>query len=160
MNPDIALPVGEHEIELTVDDGIELSEPDYCTATVIGPVRAKLLCMPQVLNCNSRGQIIAMLSMPSGVRRSDIDSEAPIVFCPGDVQARYFRILQAHSQGSTRTYIITWFDKRDCMNNLCAGFNNIDIAGQFTSGRYFYGSSRLYINGRQHWLRRFILYSR
>jgi hypothetical protein len=154
MNPEIALPVGEHQIELIVDDGIELSEPDYCTATVIGPARAKLLCMPQVLNSNSRGWLIAMLSMPSGVRRSDIDSDAPLVFCPGEVQARYFRIFQAHSRKRTQTYIMAWFDKSDCMDNLWVGFNNIDIASRFTSGRYFYGSSRLYVNG--HWQRRWM----
>jgi predicted outer membrane repeat protein len=156
MNPETALPVGEHQIELIVDDGIELSGPDYFTATVIGPARAKLLCMPQVINGNGRGQILAMLSMPKGVRRIDIDSDAPLVFCPGEVQARYFRIFQAHSRGRTQTYIMAWFDKSDCMENLCAGFNNIDIAGRFTSGRYFYGSSRIYVNSHRHRQRRFI----
>jgi hypothetical protein len=163
MNPDIALgphfainpkmgilPVGGHQNELVVDDGIELSEPDYCTATVIGPARAKLHCIPQVLKDNSRGWIIAMLSMPEGVRRCDIDGDVPLVFFPGEVQARNFRIYQAHSWGRTQTYIIAWLDKSDCMDNLCTGFNNVDIAGRFTSGRYFYGGSRLYVNGHQH----------
>jgi hypothetical protein len=151
MNPDIALLAREHQVELIVDDGIELSGPDHCTATVIGPARAKLLCMPQFLNNNSSGYIIAMLSMPGGVRRSDIDpDQSGLVFCPGEVQARYFRIFQAHCPTSTRTYILAWFDKSDCIENLCAGFNNVDIAGRFTSGRYFYGSSRLYVNTYGH----------
>lgn len=149
--------MGEHQIELIVDDGVELSGPDYCTTTVIGPVRANLLCMPQVLSENGRGWIIVMLSMPAGVRRSDIDGDEPLVFCPGEVQARHFRIFQAHSRGSTKIYITAWFDKSDCMDNLCAGFNNIDIAGRFTSGRYFYGSSRLYVNGHRHSLWRLML---
>ncbi len=150
MNPEIALPVGEHQIELIVDDGIELSQPDYCTANVIGPARAKLFCMPQVLNSNSRGWILAMLSMPAGVRRCDINGNVPLVFCPGEVQSRYFSIFQAHRWGRKQTYIMAWFDKRDCMEHLCAGFNNIEIAGQFTSGRYFYGSNRLYVVSRRH----------
>lgn len=168
MNPDIALephfaknrkigtlPVGEHQIELIVDDELELSGPDYYTATIISPVRAKLLCMPQVIN-NNRGWITVMLCMPAGVRRCDIDEDAPLVFCPGETEARYFRIYQSHSWRDTRIYIIAWFDKSDCMEDLYRGFNDVDIAGRFRSGRHFHGSNRLYVNGYRYRRWRFI----
>ena len=36
------MPVGEHIIELVVDDGMDESEPDYCTITVMTPMELLL----------------------------------------------------------------------------------------------------------------------
>jgi len=149
MNPYITLPVWEHQIEPIVDDGIDLSGPDYCTATVISAVKAKLFLAPQVLNEQGRdGQIIAMLSMPEGVRRSDIDHSEPLVFYPSEVQSRYSCVFELYDRSGKQVYVMGAFDKSDCLDNLSVGFNDVQIAGRFKSGRYFYGGGRLYVAGQ------------
>ncbi len=157
MNPDIAPAIGGHQNELISENGIWPSEPGYFASKVFGPVQAKSICMPRILNDQGRGpgygvlrrdeQIRVVLSMPSGVRRCDIDSDAPLVFYPGEVQGRYSGIYQVSECGQKQTYVAASFDKDDCLNNLCVGFNDVEIAGRFTSGRYFYGSSRVYVTG-------------
>jgi len=42
VSPTIELPVGEHTIELVVNDGINDSEPNHTTVTVIPPVEASM----------------------------------------------------------------------------------------------------------------------
>ena len=144
--PQITLPVGEHQIELIIDDGIDLSEPNYCAVNVIGPLRANLFLSPQVLNPHSSGGwIMAMLAMPDGIRRRDINCNEPLVFYPGEIQSRWEWVFQTHDPGHRRTYIMAFFDKSACRDNLGIGFNDVQIAGQLVSGRCFYGDGRLYL---------------
>jgi hypothetical protein len=149
MNPGITRTARGHQTGRIFNDGIDLSQLGYRPANIVGPVKTELMCIPSVLNDSSRGRIAVMLSMPAGVRRCDIDIDAPLVFYPGEVQARYFGIHQVHAGGRKQIYVAASFDKSDCIENLRAGFNNIDIAGQFVSGRYFYGRSQLYVVGHR-----------
>jgi hypothetical protein len=148
MNPGITRTVREHQTGPVFDGGIDPSQPDCRPVNLIGPVRTELVCIPGVLNDNT-GRIPVVLSMPAGARRCDIDIDAPPVFYPGEVQGRYSGIYQIHAEERKQLYVAASFDKNDCMEILCAGFNNIDIAGRFTSGRYFYGRGRLYAVGHR-----------
>ncbi len=149
MNPGITQSVREHQTGPVFDEGIDPSQPDCRPANLIGPVRTELVRIPGVLN-DSTGRIPVMLLMPAGARRCDIDIDAPPVFYPGEVQGRYSGIYQIHTGGQKQICVAASFDKNNCLENLRAGFNDVEIAGQFTSGRYFYGSSRLYVVGHRY----------
>jgi parallel beta-helix repeat protein/predicted outer membrane repeat protein len=150
----ISLPVGTHLIELIVDDGIDLSEPNYCTVNVIGARQVKLSLTPRVLNHYSRGWIIALLSMPEGISKSDINPDDPLVFYPGGIKSTRQFVYETRSRygrGRRRqTYIMASFDKKDCINHLSDWSNGVQITGQLASGQYFYGSGRLYVVGHKY----------
>jgi hypothetical protein len=60
VSPTIQLPVGEHQIELIVDDGIDESLPDYCIINVISP-------MDMLLDLSD---YIDQLNLPAGTANS------------------------------------------------------------------------------------------
>ncbi|GAI06422.1 unnamed protein product, partial [marine sediment metagenome] len=72
VSPTISLPVGEHTIELVVDDDIDLSEPNHCTVTVIAPLQARFFCIPRTLNRKAwyPKSVLALISMPPGIRKA------------------------------------------------------------------------------------------
>jgi hypothetical protein len=137
MNPYITLPAGKHFPKI--------SEPVYCVLGVAAPVKTKLIFTPTAIKANEQGWITACLSLPAGVRRFDIDEDSPLVLYPGQIEACNFKVLQTNGQDQSSIYIIAWFDKRECLESLCGGHNEIEIAGRFKSGRYFFGQSQLII---------------
>lgn len=149
--PQITLPLGEHQIELIVDDGIELSGADYCTVNVIGALKANMFLSPHVLdNCSKWGWILVMFSMPNGIRSADIDCSEPLVFYPGEIQSRYQWVFERSDRRHRRTYIMALFDKKTCRDNLSVGSNSIQIVGRLVSGQCFYGNGRLYLMDCKH----------
>jgi hypothetical protein len=143
MHRDIALPVCEHQTESVIDQ----SQVSQYPLDTTEPVKTELLPAPTILNSSS-GPILITLSMPAAVRPCDIDSTARLFFYPGKVRARRCAILRMQSGGHNQVYITASFDKSECLDNLCVGFNDVEIAGRFTSGRYFYAMSRLYVAGQ------------
>ena len=90
----IELPVGEHIIELIVGDGIDESEPDYCTITVIGPIRGKLMITPCVLETKSHDRwILATLYLPP-VADEQVNTEEPLRLYPGGIEAEASTLFQ------------------------------------------------------------------
>jgi uncharacterized membrane protein len=153
VSPTIQLPVGEHEITLVVDDGIDESEPSYCTITVEGPLHAKLLCRPWFLNTQSRGgNIIAFVYMPAEILPEDIDANEPLIFMPGGVESTRQFVFQWRRHGQPCTWIIASFDKGDCMVHLLPRMNDIKVIGSLNSGQCYYGNSRIYVfTPRRFW---------
>jgi hypothetical protein len=148
VSPTIQLPVGEYEIELIVDDGMELSGPNYCTITIIEPLRTKMLCIPRFLNTQSRrGNVMTFVYMPDGVEPNDIDSDEPLLLvCDSNAveQKRQF-VRQWNMHGRSRTWILAWFDKGDCIDILSPGYNRIKVEGRLNSGRCYYANSSIYV---------------
>ncbi|MFA5423612.1 MAG: hypothetical protein WC374_07100 [Phycisphaerae bacterium] len=123
----------------------KISEPVYCALGVAAPVKTKLIITPTAIKANEQGWITACLSLPAGVRRYDIDQDWPLVLYPGQIEACNFKVLQTNGQDNRGAYIIAWFDKSECLESLCSGHNEIEIAGRFKSSRYFFGQSQLII---------------
>lgn len=152
VNPAIQLPVGQHEIELVVDDGVDYSEPNYCTVSVIEPIRAKLFCVPKFLNPKSRGRyIITFMALPGDITPADINDSEKLMFIPGEVEAKRQFIWQSNRHHTQSTYIMAFFDRADCMENMSPGTNEISVAGKFNSGQTFYGTCKMYL--REHFRR-------
>jgi probable HAF family extracellular repeat protein len=148
VSPTIQLPVGEYEIELVVDDGIDLSEPNYCTITVVEPLHAKMLCIPSFINTQSRGGIItAFVYMPDGITPEDINDNEPLEFiCDSNaVESTRQFVFEWNMHGRSRTWVIASFDKGDCLDILSPGYNRIKVAGRLNSGRCYYGNCCIYV---------------
>jgi hypothetical protein len=148
VSPTIQLPAGEYEIELVVYDGIDESEPNYCTVTVVEPLRAKLFCTPRLLNTRSRrGTITAIVYMPQGITPDDIDANEPLVFIcdSNEVESTRQFVFKWKKYGRPCTWVMASFDKDDCIDIMSAGLNRIKVVGKLNSGRCYYGNSFIYV---------------
>jgi hypothetical protein len=141
--PTIGLPVGEHVIELTVNDGIDDSEPDQVVITVIEPVESYLWVVPKVFNRNSgRTKILALVSFASGVTRDLIDSEEPLLLYPGGIESINHRIIGK----SDSVKVHASFDITELMGAAPDnGRIELHVVGQLESGRYFHGTDTIRI---------------
>jgi glucuronoarabinoxylan endo-1,4-beta-xylanase len=137
VSPTIRLPIGEHKIELTVDDGFDLSEPADCDVTVIAPLGASVSCTPSAVNRMSSGWLTAMISMPADIGESDINLAEPLVFYPGQIKS--VRQLVYEGEGRSHGQVCVWvlFDRSQCTQNLVPGVNEVHVLGKLTSGRYY-----------------------
>ncbi len=107
VTPIIELPVGEHTIELIVNDGADDSEPNYVTITVIEPIESRLWILPRTINRQSRQRrIMAWLRLPQGITKDDIDSNTPLLLYPGEIEPTRQYIFQRGRRGLKRTSII------------------------------------------------------
>jgi len=79
----IELPIGQHVIELIVNDGIDDSEPDYVDVNVVAPLEANLRMLPRVINRYSRmRRIMAFVRLPEGITKDEIDRNEPLMLYP------------------------------------------------------------------------------
>jgi hypothetical protein len=141
VSPTIQLPVGEHQIELIVDDGIDESEPDYCTVTVIEPIRTNLWLWPRSINCNSRPKRVkTFMFLPKGIELNDVN-EGPLIMYPCDVQSKYQRVFRIGHGRYARTVVMAVFDKDEICDYFGTGWHKVEVVGRLQTGRYFYGAN-------------------
>jgi hypothetical protein len=152
VNPTIELPVGEHTIELVVNDGVEDSEPNYTTVTVIRPLEAELRIMPRVINKKSHGRfIVAWLQLPPKITKADIDNDYPLTMYPGGIEAIRKLIFNDTWRELPCISILAFFDRRKLLDAVeDDGPTWLDVTGRLKSGRYFYGQRRILIINRGH----------
>ena len=143
--PLIALPVGEHSVDLVVFDGIDYSEPNSVLVTVVSPVEAKTFVVPRVINRTSRGKyVIAILYLPDGLAKSDIRDGSFGLYVDGDresgISANREIVIAANNNG--RVFVV--FD-RDAVIEAIAGQTaaKLYIAGQLESGQCIYGTDTI-----------------
>jgi hypothetical protein len=141
--PTIELPVGEHVIELTVNDGIDDSEPDQVVITVIESIESQLWVVPKVVNRSSRRtRILALVYLASGVTQDPIDSEKPLLLYPGGIEATNIRVVGK----SDSVKIIAHFNITELMEAAPGnGRVELHVVGQLESGRYFHGTDTIRI---------------
>ncbi len=142
VGPTIELPVGEHVIRLVVNDGAEDSEPDDVVVTVIEAMEAELWIFPTLIRRHGGYcEITAIVRMPQGIERNELDLEQPLLLYPGEIEAMSQYAIQWSIQQSTRTSIYAFFDKESLMDAVPDdGRVELQVVGQLKTGRYFYGS--------------------
>jgi predicted outer membrane repeat protein len=141
VSPCITLPVGKHQIELIVDDGWTLSEPNYCTIEVIEPLKTWLWFQPRIFNCNSRPRrIMAMIFLPLDIEPNDVDNQ-PMIMYPCNTQSKYQRVFRMGYGRGALTVVLAVFDKNEICDCLGIGRHQVEVAGRLQSSRYFYGTS-------------------
>ncbi len=147
VSPTIELPVGEHTIELIVNDGLDDSEPNCTTVTVIGPLNSFLRIMPRTISrINRQRYIIAWLSLPEGVTKDDIDPDVPLTLYPGQIEASRQFIFENDRYNNPGTFILAFFNKRDLMNAIPEdGQVQLEAVGQLNTGRCFFGQRTIRI---------------
>jgi hypothetical protein len=136
----IELPVGQHTIELIVNDGIEDSEPNEVTITVVPPIEVAMKFTPQVLNLSSGGKLVkAHFVLPEGFSVEDVDVNTPAVIEPYGVECYKIKVL-LNDEGLVR------FEATFRRSDLCSSITSYDVntevmvTGRLTSGQYFYGT--------------------
>jgi len=146
VSPTISLPVGEHAIQLIVNDGLDDSEPDQVVITVEPAVEAVLEMMPGVLNCRKQGEDVkARLTLPEGYLPEDVDVERPVVLEPAGIESVYVEV-RLDKQGLV--VVEAGFERPALCEGLAASgdeFLEITAAGHLTSGQCFYGISTIKI---------------
>jgi len=161
VSPTIELPVGKHTIRLIVNDGIEGSEPDEVTITVIEPMESRLWIFPQVINRHSRmKKIMAWVHLPEGVTKDQVDSDEPLLLYPGEIEALLYPgeieatrqyVFRHGRRRPKRTSIFAFFDKAELMDAIPDnGRVELQVVGNLTTGQYFYGSDTVRIITRPH----------
>jgi phytoene dehydrogenase-like protein len=146
VNPQIELPVGEHTVQLVVNDGQEDSEPDQVVITVIAPMEANLWVVPRVINRYSRmPQIMAMVRL-AGISKDQVDGETPLMLYPGGIEALSQRASECGRGGMHSTMILASFDKSDLMDAAAEnGSVGLTAVGRLKTGQYFCGADTIWI---------------
>jgi len=142
ISPTVELPTGEYTITLVVNNGIENSEPNEVIITVIEPLKSQLSITPQTINRRSQQpHIIAVLQLPAGVTRSQIDDHELLLLYPGQIEAKRKNVFcYFDKSGNERVHIVAFFDKDEIMNVVPDnGGVRLQIVGKLKSGQYFYG---------------------
>ncbi len=148
VNPAIELSIGKHVVSLIVNDGTFDSEPNVVVITVIAPFEGKLNITPEVLNCRSnQPNIMAMMRLPKGVTKDQIDSNQSLFLYPGEIKADKISI----TSGCTTT-ILASFDKDKLMAAIDAnGTFELAVVGQLKTGQYFYGTDDIRVICPGNW---------
>jgi parallel beta-helix repeat protein len=145
VNPTIQLPVGKHTIELVLDDGIDLSQPDYCTIKVLRAIRGRLMLNPRVIEIKSHGRwITATLFIPP-VPGEQVNTDETLRLYPTGIEAKYQRFSKYGMSRCAPTFAFAYFDKQQVIDALGPGQFDVSVVGKFLSGRFFFGSDTIRI---------------
>lgn len=151
VSPTIQLPAGEYQIELIVDDGVDFSEPNYCTVTVIEPLKAKLCLWPMTINCSPRPRYVTTLTyLPRNIKPGDVN-DVPLTMYPCEIQSKYQRVFRMGRGRCARTVVTAVFEKKQICDCLGTGWHKVTVTGRLKSGRYFCGTNSLIISKPYHW---------
>ncbi len=153
VNPMIELPVGEHTIELIVNDGLGNSEPDYVDVNVVAALKVGLRIIPDVINRSDHlRNITAVMELPKGIKKIDVKNEPFVLYPAGSeegIEADWQRI---YTTWYRRVEAVALFSKSELMgavpNN---GRVKLQVVGQLKSGQYFFGSDTIRIIGKYWW---------
>jgi hypothetical protein len=153
VKPTIELPVDQHVISLIVNDGTVDSEPNEVNITVVGPVEANLCVTPKVLNYYWPGRnscfqprIMAMMRLPKGITKNQIDSNEPLLLYPGEIEADWTWISRDFDCKCRvwNTTILALFDKDELMDAIPNnGQVKLAVVGQLKTGQYFFGTDNI-----------------
>jgi hypothetical protein len=155
VSPTIELPVGQYVISLIVNDGIVDSEPNEVVITVVGPIEANLCVMPKVLNRKSfQPRIMAMMRLPKGITKDQIDTNEPILLYPGEIEADWTWISKDFDNKcrAWSTTIFASFDKDELMNAIDDnGQVELAVVGRLKTGQYFFGTDDIRVISPGNW---------
>jgi hypothetical protein len=132
VSPTIELPVGQHTIELTVNDGWKDSEPNQVTITVIEPLEGTLWIWPQTIHRRlPQRNITAMLCLPQGITRDQIDRNSKLLLYPGEIEAVQQYIWPYCANGVRHVSIFAIFDRDELLDAVeQPGRVKLDVVGQ------------------------------
>ena len=141
MTLTIILPIGEHLIELEVNDGRQDSFTEEITVTVEQAMEGDLWVLPRPIKRN-RGSRRLKISLcpPEDIEPNQIDIDKPLTLYPGGIQSDRQRIRTSRIDGVRRTYAYAFFDKVPLMEAIPDNGNaDLTVIGNLITGQQFYG---------------------
>jgi hypothetical protein len=147
VSPKVELPAGEHTIGLIVSDNLENSKPDYVDVTVVGPIDCNLWVIPGIINRRCGWpNILAMLRLPEGVLKEQIDTDYKLRLYPGDIEASWQNISRSWNSRAERAGMMAFFDKGSLLDAVSDnGPVKVSVAGRLVTGQYFFGQNTVRI---------------
>ncbi len=148
VDPNVQLSVGEHIIELIVNDGSEDSEPNAVVITVVGPIEADVHIVPRVINrINRIKRVMAIIRLPAGIGKGDVVRESFELYAGGLDGEPVGAILERVIGRGNMTRVFALFDKGEVMNVVegVVGGVELTVVGKLTSGQYIQGSDTVRI---------------
>ena len=143
INPIIELPIGTNNIELIVNDGIDDSEPNYTTVTVIAPFEVPMHFTPRMLNPKSKGKWVkAHFILPAGFTVDDVNTNSPArIIEPFTAESVYMDVFLNEDD---LVKIMAAFDRAVFCSNGSM-LEDIVVIARLTTGQYFYGTDTIRI---------------
>jgi YVTN family beta-propeller protein len=139
VDPNVLFGVGEHFVELVVDDGELSSEPNGVTVTVVEAIEAvRAYVVPRVINTSSRGRfVISLMQLPSWISKGDIASGSMVLEIGGAIVES---VIERSVGSGNRNYVFAFFDRGEVIG-LVSGKSTCDvvIAGKLVSGQCIFG---------------------
>jgi len=147
VNPTVELEVGEHIIELIVNDGVEDSEPNAVVINVIAPIEADVHIVPRVINRNNRlKRVMAVIRLPAGIGKGDVVCESFELYAGGLDGEPVGAILERVIGWGNMTRVFALFDEDELMDAVeGVGRVELTVVGRLESGQYIQGSDTVRI---------------
>jgi hypothetical protein len=138
--PNVVLPVGEHVIDLVVNDGIEDSEPDSCVVTVVEPFETVARMLPGMINLKSqRPRLIGRIEF-AGEQAPVLDPNEAMLLLVGVSEVEAGRQMLVYADEETAWYLVGFFDSAAVTENLTGGTQaEMTLVSRFESGQWVYG---------------------
>ena len=138
--PNVLLPVGEHVIDLIVNDGFEDSEPNSCVVTVIEPFETTAKMMPGIINLKSKRPSLRGRIEFAGETMPVLDPNEPMLLLIGDVMIEALEQKLVYSEENTMWYLTGSFESAVVTENLIGGTETeITLVSRFETGQWVYG---------------------
>ncbi|MBA7602614.1 hypothetical protein ES703_09710 [subsurface metagenome] len=115
--------------------------------------KADLWVLPRVINRRSnQPEIMALVRLPEGVTRDQIEGVGPLLLYPGGIEAVGQHVIpsgkvrQIRPAGQSNVKILAFFDKAELMAAVDDnGEVELQLVGRLRTGRYFYGTDTVEI---------------
>ncbi len=103
--------------------------------------------VPTVINRRGRlPKILAVVRLPEGVSKNEIDLDEPLMLYPGGIKAMRQYAIQSARPGSQHTTVFASFNKAELVNAVPEnGRVELRVFGLFETGQYFYGTDTVTI---------------
>ena len=137
VNPTIDLPIGEHVIELIVNDGKRDSAPDQVTVTVLDVLRGTLSVYPeQIHRPAQRPRTWLFVRMPSHITWDKVDTSWSLVLYPGDLKPRSQCVFRWFGTGAL---VVACFDSPSVVKAMPEDSHvQLQVVGRLKDGRFFW----------------------
>ena len=147
-------------IDLTFD--CQLGATVTLAAPVGEPLEAQLWVFPSLINrYGPLSKILAMVRLPEGISKNDIDSSRPLVLYANGyddvkIEASCQRIIQWRRNGIVHTTIFASFDIAELIEAWTDGKVQLEVVGGLNTDQDFYGIDTVRIvswSWRRRWCR-------
>lgn len=136
-DPNLLFGVGEYEVTLIVNDGIENSEPNTCKVTVLPSIETQMSARPSVVSMQKLPlTMMVKMKLPAGTEQFDIDSSMTLE--PWGIEA----VDQSMVTRGKNNLVFAYFEI-DSTLEFAPDSMEIIAVGKLLSGEYVYASDSI-----------------